>query len=46
MTVLNWMVDQGQSMTTSLQYAPLPKNVAQKVKARIKDIKAPQQAKK
>ena len=36
---LNWMVDQGQSMTATLQYAPLPKNVAAKVKARIKDIK-------
>lgn len=37
---LNWMVDQGQSMASSLDYAPLPKNVAQKVKARIKEIKA------
>lgn len=37
---LNWMVDQGQSLTSSLDYAPLPKNVAQKVKARIKEIKA------
>jgi phosphate transport system substrate-binding protein len=43
---LNWMVDQGQTMTQSLDYAPLPKNVAQKVKTRIKEIKAPQQAKK
>jgi phosphate transport system substrate-binding protein len=39
---LNWMVDQGQTMTSSLDYAPLPKNVAQKVKARIKEIKATQ----
>jgi phosphate transport system substrate-binding protein len=45
-TFLNWMVDQGQSMTTALQYAPLPKSVAQKVKARIKEIKGSQQAKK
>ena len=36
---LNWMVDSGQSFTSSLQYAPLPKSVAQKVKARIKEIK-------
>jgi len=36
---LTWMVDKGQSMTSSLQYAPLPKNVAAKVKARIKEVK-------
>src|SRR6267154_921337 len=36
---LNWMVDKGQTMTASLSYAPLPKAVAQKVKARIKEIK-------
>jgi phosphate transport system substrate-binding protein len=36
---LNWMVDKGQTMTAALQYAPLPKNVAAKVKARIKEIK-------
>jgi phosphate transport system substrate-binding protein len=36
---LNWMVDQGQDMTAALAYAPLPKNVAAKVKARIKEIK-------
>jgi phosphate transport system substrate-binding protein len=36
---LNWMVDQGQGMTQALAYAPLPKNVAAKVKARIKEIK-------
>lgn len=36
---LNWMVDQGQGMTGALAYAPLPKNVAAKVKARIKEIK-------
>jgi phosphate transport system substrate-binding protein len=37
---LNWMLDQGQSMTEQLSYAPLPKNVAQKVKARIKEVRA------
>ena len=36
---LNWMVDKGQTMTSPLEYAPLPKNVAQKVKARIKEVK-------
>ena len=36
---LNWMIDKGQSMTEALAYAPLPKAVAQKVKARIKEIK-------
>jgi hypothetical protein len=41
------MVDKGQTMTSALQYAPLPKNVAAKVKARIKEIKVkPQSAKK
>lgn len=37
---LTWMVDQGQTMTSALEYAPLPKNVATKVKARIKEVKA------
>lgn len=36
---LNWMVDKGQAFTTDLSYAPLPANVAKKVKARIKEIK-------
>ncbi len=36
---LNWMVEKGQTMTSSLQYAPLPKSVAEKVKARIKEVK-------
>ncbi|HEY6251178.1 MAG TPA: phosphate ABC transporter substrate-binding protein PstS [Candidatus Angelobacter sp.] len=36
---LNWMVDSGEKMTESLFYAPLPKNVATKVKAKIKEIK-------
>ena len=35
---LNWMVGPGQSMTTSLDYAPLPKNVAEKVRDRIREI--------
>jgi phosphate transport system substrate-binding protein len=45
---LTWMVDQGQTMTSALAYAPLPKNVAAKVKARIKEVKvkAKQSAKK
>jgi phosphate transport system substrate-binding protein len=44
---LNWMIDKGQGMTAALEYAPLPKSVAQKVKARIKEVKAkPQSAKK
>src|SRR5258708_4178206 len=36
---LTFMVDKGQTMTAALQYAPLPTNVAAKVKARIKEIK-------
>jgi phosphate transport system substrate-binding protein len=36
---LNWMVEKGQAMTADLKYAPLPKNVQTKVKARIKEIK-------
>ena len=36
---LNWMVEKGQDMTGALQYAPLPKTVASKVKARIREIK-------
>jgi len=45
---LTWMVDKGQTMTSALEYAPLPKNVAAKVKARIKEVKvkAGQSAKK
>ena len=41
---LTWMVDKGQSMTSALQYAPLPKNVAAKVKARIKEVKVKSQS--
>jgi phosphate transport system substrate-binding protein len=33
---LNWMVDDGQKMTAELTYAPLPGNVAEKVKGAIK----------
>jgi phosphate transport system substrate-binding protein len=35
---LNWMVDDGQKMTAQLTYAPLPQNVAAKVKAEIKQV--------
>jgi len=35
---LNWMVTDGQKMTTQLAYAPLPDNVADKVKAAIKQV--------
>jgi phosphate transport system substrate-binding protein len=33
---LDWMVSDGQKMTSQLSYAPLPPNVAEKVKAAIK----------
>lgn len=35
---LNWMVNDGQKMTTQLAYAPLPETVAEKVKATIKQV--------
>ena len=35
---LNWMVTDGQKMTTQLSYAPLPASVVEKVKAAIKQI--------
>ena len=35
---LNWMVTDGQKMTTQLAYAPLPENEAEKVKAAIKEV--------
>jgi phosphate transport system substrate-binding protein len=35
---LEWMVTDGQKMTTQLSYAPLPQSVAEKVKAAIKQI--------
>jgi len=36
---LNWMVDDGQKMTAELSYAPLPENVATKVKETIKQVR-------
>lgn len=36
---LNWMVSDGQSMTSALSYAPLPANVAAKVKQTIQQVK-------
>jgi len=36
---LNWMVTDGQKMTSALAYAPLPDNVAEKVKEAIKQVK-------
>ncbi|HZP62781.1 MAG TPA: phosphate ABC transporter substrate-binding protein PstS [Terriglobales bacterium] len=35
---LNWMVDDGQKMAAELTYAPLPANVASKVKTEIKQV--------
>jgi phosphate transport system substrate-binding protein len=35
---LTWMVDDGQKMTADLTYAPLPPNVAAKVKGAIKSV--------
>jgi phosphate transport system substrate-binding protein len=37
--LLNWMVDDGQNMVTQLSYAPLPKEVAVKVKASIAQVR-------
>jgi phosphate transport system substrate-binding protein len=36
---LNWMVVDGQKMTSALSYAPLPENVVAKVKEAIKQVK-------
>ena len=36
---LGWMVTDGQQMTSTLTYAPLPDNVAAKVKEAIKQVK-------
>lgn len=36
---LNWMLDQGQQMTTQLTYAPLPKNVAEMVRTTVKSVR-------
>jgi phosphate transport system substrate-binding protein len=35
---LNWMVTDGQKMTSALDFAPLPDNVAAKVKVAIKQV--------
>jgi phosphate transport system substrate-binding protein len=35
---LNWMLDHGEQEAASLDYAPLPAAVAQKVRATIKQI--------
>jgi len=36
---LTWMLDHGESMVEALDYAPLPKNVAEMERARIKQIR-------
>ena len=36
---LNWMVTDGQTLTSALTYAPLPENVVAKVKEAIKQVK-------
>jgi phosphate transport system substrate-binding protein len=36
---LNWMLSEGQKMTSALAYAPLPENVAAKEKEAIKQVK-------
>jgi phosphate transport system substrate-binding protein len=36
---LEWMVNEGQKMTSQLSYAPLPAGVAEKVKVAIKQIR-------
>ncbi len=36
---LNWMVTDGQKMTSALSYAPLPESVVQKEKETIKQVK-------
>jgi len=36
---LSWMLTDGQKMTSTLAYAPLPDNVAEKVKDAIKQVK-------
>jgi phosphate transport system substrate-binding protein len=38
---LNWMLNTGEGMVQTLDYAPLPKNVAAKVKAKIAQIGNP-----
>jgi phosphate transport system substrate-binding protein len=36
---LNWMADDGQKLTAQLTYAPLPENVAAKVKETVKQVR-------
>jgi len=36
---LNWMLDKGQPMAQQLTYAPLPHEVAEKVRATVKQIR-------
>ncbi len=36
---LNWMLDSGQGMVTSLDYAPLPKEIAQRERSVIQQIR-------
>jgi phosphate transport system substrate-binding protein len=36
---LAWMLDQGEPMASQLDYAPLPNNVKDKLRARIKEIR-------
>ena len=35
---LNWMLDDGEKMTAELTYAPLPSNVAEKVRETVKQV--------
>jgi len=35
---LGWMLDQGESMVSQLNYAPLPENVATKVRATVNQV--------
>jgi phosphate transport system substrate-binding protein len=35
---LNWMLDQGEPMASQLNYAPLPNEVKEKLRARMKEI--------
>lgn len=35
---LVWMLDQGQTMTSQLDYAPLPRNVVEKVRATVAEV--------
>ncbi len=36
---LNWELDNGQPMATGLSYAPLPKEVAEKIRQTVKGMK-------